>query len=140
MDDSIRLDGFDALRLADIARIRSSFKNRAFYVRGLASKRRTAATNASYNLISTRALLESIQANNALLTIEREAGDADGTDVGRITSFARHDCAMRTISPGAVWRSGRERIAYKDITRIGFGSEYDETIAAVAQLVSPLWR
>lgn len=140
MDDSIRLDGFEALRLADISNVRTRFRNREFFVRGLASKRRVAAIGPSYTVKSTRSLIRSVQQHNALLTVERETGQIDGADVGRVIAFGARHFSMRTISPNAEWRKGRERIHYADVTRIGFASEYEETLSLVAGLASPLWR
>jgi hypothetical protein len=140
MDDAIRLDGFDALRLADVSSVKTRFRNRQFYLRGLASKRRIASLRQTYRLESTRALIRSVQEQNPLLTVEREAGQVDGADVGRVVTFGNGSFSMRTISPNADWRKGRVRINYEDVTRIGFASEYEETLSSVAGLASPLWR
>ena len=140
MDDSIRLDGFDALRIADLSSVRTVFRNREFYVRGLAFKRRVAAIGSPYAVDSTRALLASIQKRHALFTIDREAGEARGADVGRVVTFGSSHCSFRTISPSAVWRKGSERVEYVDVTRIGFGAEYEETLGLAAGLEHPLWR
>ena len=140
MDDSIRLDGFDAIRLADVSSVRTRFQKREFYVRGLASKRRAAALGSYYTVESTRTLIRSVQQHHALVTVEREAGEVDGADVGQVVAFGSRHFSMRTISPSATWRKGRERIEYEDVTRIGFASEYEETLSSVAGLASPLWR
>jgi len=47
---------------------------------------------------------------------------------------------MRLLTPDAKWVPGWRRYAIKDITRIGFGGSYEETLAQVAALPDPKWR
>jgi hypothetical protein len=140
MDDAIRLDGFDALRLSDIAAVETTFRRRSFYIRGLRMRRARIPMLSQLNLRTTRTLLEGVQRWYSLVTLDREAGSSAGCDVGKIIRFATRTCTMRLITPGADWVRAAYRVDYADVTRIGFGGEYEETLAAVAGMPDPKWR
>lgn len=140
MDDAIRLDGFDALRLSDLTEVRRNFPRRHFYLRGLALKRLRTPGADRYQADSTRSLLRSAQRSHALVTIDRELSADEGADVGSIVAFGSAACSIRLLSPSGTWRAGRTRLRYRDITRVGFGGEYEETLALVAGLTNPVWR
>ena len=92
MDDAIRLDGFDALRLSDMAAVETTFRRRSFYLRGLRMKRARTPMLSQLNLRTTRTLLEGVQRWYSLITLDREAGSSAGCDVGKITRFATRTC------------------------------------------------
>lgn len=139
LGDAILLDGFDALRLSDITDVKHDFQRRSFYVRGLKHKRAALAALPALDLNSGRDLLRSAQRCYSLLVISREIENPGVAEIGRIIRASSHSYAMRLLTPNAKWVS--EGVSYRtgEITRIGFGGEYEETLAAVAGLADPKW-
>lgn len=140
MDDAIRLDGFDALRMSDLTEVNLTFQSRSFYCRALRWKRARVSSQSGLQLTSARAVLHSVQRSHALIVIEREATQMDGADIGRIVRFSTRSCSLRSMSPSAEWNRSPEIVLYADVTRVGFGGEYEETLAAVGGLPDPRWQ
>jgi hypothetical protein len=140
MDDSIRLDGFDALRLSDVASIDLRFPRRSFYLRGLRQKRVTIPALPPLGLASVRQMLETAQRWFSLLTIDREGVNPGACEIGRILRFGNRTYTMKLMTPGADWDGKLEPYRYSDVTRVGLGGQYEETLASVAGLPDPKWR
>jgi len=140
LDDAISLDGFDALRVSDVTKINTRFRRSVFYTRGLRSRRAQIAAVPKLDLRSTPSLLRSVQRWFALLTIDRENANPGAAEIGQVGRISARGYAMRLLTPDAKWVPGWRRYAIKDITRIGFGGSYEETLAQVAALPDPKWR
>jgi len=140
MDDAITLDGFDALRVSDVTKINTRFRRSAFYRGGLRSRRARVPALPKLDLRSTQSLLRSAQRWFALLTIDREHANPGGAEVGQVGRVSAQGYAIRLLTPDAKWVRGTHRYATKDVTRVGFGGTYEETLAQVAALPDPKWR
>ena len=140
LDDMIVLDGFDALRLSDISEVKDKFPYRSFYVRGLRQKRESLKALPTLDLDSTTGLLRSAQRSFSLLVIHREVMNPGAVEIGTIVGASTRSYRMRLLTPSAGWV--REEVSYRadDVMRVGFGGEYEETLATVAGLPDPKWR
>jgi len=140
IDDRIAPGGFDALRQSDIAEVRDTFKGRTFYIRGLRARRSSVAALPNLDLDSTAGLLRSVSQFYSLLVLSCEGLSPDTVDIGVLLKASRESCSLRLISSNAQWVRGRSAYRNTDITRVGFGGEYEETLAAVARLSDPKWK
>lgn len=140
LDDAICLDGFDALRISDVTEVNTRFRRSTFYLSGLRSQRARIPALPKLDLRSTKSLLKSAQRWFALLTIDREKANPGAAEVGRVGRVSAREYAMQLIAPDAKWVPGWQRYATNDITRIGFGGAYEETLARVAEVPDPKWR
>jgi len=140
MDDRISIDGFDALRLSDVDQVERQFVRRAFYVRGLSAKRARVPELPHLQLGSIRGLLRSAQEWFPLLVIDREEVNPGAAEIGRIVRVADSSYTMKEIDPSGDWRRSNARYHQGDVTRVGFGNEYEETLASAAGVPDPKWR
>jgi hypothetical protein len=139
MDDAIRFDGFDALRLEDLTMVDRTFPRRSFYLGALGAKRCRMASIPGLDLTNARTLLESVKTWYSLVVVDREVGEWDGADIGRVLRFSSKSFTLQLLSPDAEWDRDPQRIDLADVTRVGFGGEYEETLAAVAGMRDPRW-
>lgn len=139
LDDAIRFDGFDALRIRDLTEVDRKFARRSFYVKALNAKRCRITRVPHLDLADARSTIATVQAAYPLVVIDREAGDAAGADVGRALKFSAGSVILRTVSPDARWHREHLRIDLADVTRIGFDGEYEHSLAMVAGIKYSQW-
>ena len=139
IDDRIAPAGFDALRVDDIRVVRETFRGRSFYIRGLRARRYSIPALPDLDLGSTAGLLRSVSRFFSLLVLSREGLSPDTVDVGVLARASGRTSSLRLIRPNAQWIRGHSVYQNADITRVGFGGEYEETLAAVAGLSDPKW-
>src|SRR5205814_696727 len=118
----------------------SRFAVRSFYVRGLQRKRAVLPALPELNLATTPDLLRSAQAWFSLLVLERELLLPASNVIGRLVRASAQTVHMRLIRPGANWDRERCQLRTSDITSIGFGGRYENTLADVAELKYPRWK
>ena len=136
LSDRIDLDGYDVLRLEDITSLDLAFPRKWFYVRALELKRIAPKKPRGISLTNMRSLLQSIGENYPLVVIERERVGAGACEIGRAKSASAASCTFQRISSEATWESKDRHYKYAEITRVGFGCEYEKTLALVAGLAT----
>lgn len=139
IDDHIAPAGFDALRIEDLSEVRETFKGRSFYIRGLRARRCSLPGLPNLDLESTAGLLRSASRFFSLLVLSCEHLSPDTVDIGAVVGVTSRSSSVRLIRPNAQWVRGLSRYRGTDITRVGFGGDYEETLAAVAGLADPKW-
>jgi len=137
MDDAIRFDGFDALRVRDVTKVDLKFARRAFYVRALNVKRSRVEMLPPLDLTDARSTIRAVQAAFPLVVLDREEGGAVGADIGRVVKLTMSSLTFQTVSPDARWHRDHLRVNLADITRIGFDGEYEQSLAMVAGIQRP---
>lgn len=140
MDDRINFDGFDALRPKDIDKVERQFPNRAFYISALRLKGARLPSLPRLRLDSSKQLLQSVEQWFPLLVIDREEDNPGAAEIGCIIRFTASTYRMKAINPSATWTKGNGSHNLAEITRVGFGGEYEESLAAVAGVSDPRWR
>lgn len=132
LSDRIDLDGYEVLILGDITSCHAEFPRKAFYLKALELKGESPTTPADLNLASIWALLDSAQRQFPLLVIHRERLAPGECDIGRLKLTSDDAFAIHYIDPDARWTDDRGHYNYTDVTRVGFGGEYEATLALVA--------
>jgi hypothetical protein len=133
VSDSIRLDGFEVTRIADITSATADFEVKPFYLRALEMKG-LSPRHPPIDLTTMETAIRSIDAHAPPLVIHREAADPDVAFIGRVTQWLKSGFRMRLITPSAEWVDDDTLYRYAAITRVDFGSEYETTLARVAAL------
>lgn len=137
--DELNFDGFDCLRVGDITRCELSFPRRKFYLAALRSTRARYPAIPHIDPTSTASLLQSASNEFALLVLERELSH-EGADIGRVRKLSPKSCELQLVSPDATVLSRRATLEFSQLTRIGFGNSYEQTLATVARVADPRWR
>ena len=132
MSDRIDLDGYEVLRVSDITSCEREFPRKAFYLKGLNLKGEAPNTPLDLDLSSMRSLLSSAQARFPLLVIHRERVASGECVRGQLKLMSNEAFALRYIDPDGCWADDPKHYRYADVTRVGFGGEYEKTLAAVA--------
>jgi hypothetical protein len=136
LSDRIDLDGCDVLRLEDITRLDLTFPRKWFYLRALELKRIAPKKPSGISLTNMRSLLQSIKENYPLVVIERERVGTGACEIGRVKGASAEVFTFQRISSEATWESKDRHYKYAEITRVGFGGEYEKTLALVAGLAT----
>lgn len=113
--DDLRLDGWECLRLADVARVRRGEAER-FAEHVLRRTRRLSAPAAP---LDTTSRLLSWLARRRMVALECE-GDRDFL-LGRILEVDDEAALVQSIDVGGCWRTWATRVTLTDVTRVAFG-------------------
>jgi hypothetical protein len=132
LSDRLDLDGYAAFPLRDVTALNREFPKKAFCLKALELKRCRPEVPAGIDLSGLPALLRSIEQRYPLVVIQREKVVPDECEIGRIKMTSENTYALRWITPTATWADDDETYRYADITRVGFGGEYENTLALVA--------
>ena len=83
------------------------------------------------NMAGIGELLTSAGRAFPLVTIHREEIDPDACWIGRVLAANRSIVSIREITPAARWESTPEEYALSEITRVGFGADYEGALYLV---------
>ncbi|NOU32536.1 MAG: hypothetical protein HOO96_31920 [Polyangiaceae bacterium] len=130
--DRLDFDGYDAVRIRDISEVLASpkagFLHRVLRAKHLSPKRPKIEGT---DLV---ALLRSICASYGVVVIDRERLYPDSVDIGAICESTSKDFRVIWLSPTAMWERDDRRYAFRDVTHLGFGGEYEMTLVRMAGL------
>jgi hypothetical protein len=127
----LRTDGFAAVRTADITRV--SRRDNDLIVRVLRRRGPWPLTHPPLDLTALPALLRDAAVHHPLLVLHLERIDPEVCWVGTPVEFRPKSFRVREISPGARWIEEPVKYRYRDISRIDFGSHYENTLAEFAR-------
>ena len=133
LSDRIDLDGFLALRLRDVTSLDIDFPRKDFYVKALSLKKLAPTVPSGIDLSNMRSLIRSVGERYPLVVIDRELVADGECEIGHIKVASESSYALRWLSPDATWQEDAKRYKYSDITQVGFGGEYETTLALVAE-------
>jgi hypothetical protein len=130
LDPEIRLGGYAALRIEDVATIafvddEDAFANRALRLRGEAP-----VPQPDVALGDVRALLASAQAAWPLVAVHVARADGEALSIGRVRELEDEVVVLATVDVAGQW-SDPERLRLADVTRVEFGGGYEEALALV---------
>ncbi|WP_340115238.1 hypothetical protein [Pelagibius sp. 7325] len=134
LSDRIDLDGYEVLRVEDVTSIDVEFDRAAFYKKALQAKAIKPSFPSEVVLTDMRNLLSSVNDKFSLVVIEREERVPDECEIGRIKLLTDEKYALKWLSPEARWEDDLRTYETKDVTRVTFGGEYENTLALVADL------
>jgi hypothetical protein len=133
VDASYRLDGYCVLRREDISSLKRTFKKRSFIQEALRIKQQAPVQPSELRVTSMRALMESAQRSFGVLVIHREKVEAGEVEVGTVRLTTDATYVLRWLSTIAKWENDDRPFRYRDVTLLEFGTEYDQTLLAVAK-------
>lgn len=123
-------DGYDAVRIRDISEVLASpkadFLYRVLRAKHLSPKR------PKIECKDLLALLRSICASYGVAVIGRERLYPDSVDIGAICESTSKDFRIVWLTTTATWERDERRYAFRDVTHLGFGGEYEMTLVRMA--------
>ena len=126
-------EGFTALRVADVKRVRSGEHER-FWERMFRGEGLMGLVGISYSvpLDDFRSLLAALYAlgQNVIVECEdRKTADHDDFLIGRVVALDHETVSLLNFDPQGVWDDEPSVIAYGDITKIQFDTPYINTMS-----------
>ncbi|MFF5210405.1 hypothetical protein [Streptosporangium sp. NPDC000396] len=133
ISDAIRLDGYSAVRLRDVAHAtRSGWKGADVAHRALILRGEHAQALAAIDLDTTAGLIDTMTKAFPLVGIYIEEIDPDVCYIGRPRGITRKkNLRLQEISPRATWGNTCFKNRTADITRLDAGSGYLNALHAV---------
>ncbi|HEY3814428.1 MAG TPA: hypothetical protein VGL66_14495 [Caulobacteraceae bacterium] len=127
----IWFDGFECFRRPDILAVGDD-PYAAFHETALSRRGDTRPQTPPVSLENIEALLTTAGKLFPLVTIHTEVEDADVLFIGRVLEVTAGELVMLEVDPGAEWDAEPERCPTADITRVAFGSDYEDALWLVA--------
>ncbi len=136
VSDRIWLDGYECFRIGDIGKLKprphAGFVETALRIRG-----DDKPPHPPVSVASLEDLLHSANAAFPLVTIHRELIDPTVCHIGRVLGVERRRVSMRLIRPEATWEADAKTYRLRDITRVGFGADYEDALHLVGGSLPP---
>jgi hypothetical protein len=130
VSDRFRFDGFECFRVDDVRDLlpdsHSELAEAALRIRG----RKTPA-KPHISLSSIEDLLLTASREFPLVTIHREQVDAAMCSIGRVQGIDKGRVSLLEISPDAKWDDKPEIYRLNQVTRVGFGGDYEDALYLV---------
>jgi len=89
------------------------------------------------DLDSTKQLLLSANLAFPLVAIFREESDCHVCHIGRVLTVNRGTVTLQEINPNATWDDAPTTYPLNEITRIGFGGDYEAALHLVGGTFNP---
>jgi hypothetical protein len=132
LSDSIRLDGYEILRVRDVTAVETDFSSKEFCLRALEMKEMRPRAPDGVDLRDIESAARSVDAHHAPFLVGREEADPGVAFIGRAREWLKSGFRMRLVTPSAEWVEDDQLFRYSAITRIVFDEEYERTLAMVA--------
>lgn len=133
VSDRYDLDGYCAFARDDIASMSTSFERQDLIERALVWKRQAPRLPPGLDTSDMRELMASAQAAFGVLVIEREKVQPDEVEVGTVRMTSGDMYVLRWLTVDAEWENDDRPFRYRDVTKLEFGTEYEQTLLAVAR-------
>jgi hypothetical protein len=147
LDASIYVDGFAAIPIADIARVKTGSGSHEFVERALRlhDEWPPAPPAETISLDDLGQLVQVAARQYPTITIHIERRDPDVCFIGIPVKFGRRSLHLLEVDPNAEWWDRSRKWAWSDITRVDFGGRYERTLFEVAGIppndrVPPDWQ
>ncbi|WP_093797275.1 hypothetical protein [Streptomyces sp. Wb2n-11] len=130
----VQLDGWAAVRTPGITKVcrrgdGTSLTARALRRRGQWPVRMPAH---AVPLDGLPALVEAACRDFGLISLHAERHAPDACWIGAVTGLRPRSLRLREVDPGARWSTDATKFRFKDITRVGFGGRYEQTLREFA--------
>jgi hypothetical protein len=134
VDENIRFNGFQCLRLQDVRNLQvpakyATFTEAALKLRGEKRPRIPAVV-----VDSVQELLGTASRAFPVITIHREMAAPGICHIGRVVAISDSEVSLLEINPDASWDDEALTYRTKEITRVDFGGDYEEALTLVAGL------
>ena len=132
VDQSIRYDGYNCLRYADVSECKvpdphAEFQERALKARGMSRK-----SAFLIDLTSIHSLLTTAGRAFDVITLHKELLDDGTCYIGKFQSLSDGEVMLREVTPDGEWDSILTPHPPSAITRVDFGCAYEEALVLVA--------
>jgi len=124
---TLLLNGYAALRLRDISFWRA---DETFVTRALRLLDRRLLVPDGIDLADWSVLIASAQRLYPLLMIEMEKKIPGCGYIGRLIKQTKRHVVLKEVNPEGHWEAKKTWFPLSDITQVGFGDGYTETLAA----------
>lgn len=133
LSDGVRPNGFTVVRRADLTQLFAPDPYAPFLTRALKLRGDKLTRWPKLDLTSWQSLMTGAAKRFPLLTVQLEIAHPDGCFIGRPVAMTPRSTTFLTLGPDARWdREQLEKLAWKDVTRVDFGGEYEQALALVA--------
>lgn len=131
VNDRVWFDGFECFRVSDV-RKPTADPYTDFVEAALRKRGERRAARPRVDVTSIEKLLLSAGRCFPLVTIHREKIDPDVCHIGRVTAVRGGEVSLLEISPNATWDHEPTTYRLREITRVGFGADYENALHLVA--------
>ena len=135
LDDRVRYNGIDTFYRDQVSDLEIPAPHATFYETALRLRGDCAPQAPPLDLSSMRDVIDSISTIAPLIVIHRERQEPEICEIGQVTALDAKTFQMREIDPGADWADEVSEFRYEDISRVGFGGEYESALALVAGVI-----
>lgn len=130
--DSLRIDGYIAVRLTDIARLQP--RRTRVLTKKVVRARNTwppAAPTTAVDLDTTRRLIATAHEHATLVVLHPEREDPDVAFVGVPSKYGPRSLWLTEITPKAKWNGSISEWKFAEITRVEFSGSYEKDLLLV---------
>jgi hypothetical protein len=131
IDDSIRYDGFGAMRIDDLSRLDHPHRYAEFVTQALRLRAGTPPPPPRLELDSAEQLIVSACKAARLISIHWEAVAPDECSVGSLDLVDRLEFSFKEVSPAAKWLRDPALHEFRHLTRVDLLRGYEEALADV---------
>jgi hypothetical protein len=131
IDKSIRFDGYDCLRYADITECEAPDPHSEFMTAALSARGLTRKPDFPVDMASLPSILLTAQTSFLLVTIHLEDDD-DVCFIGKVIEIGDEKLQLLEVTPDAEWEATPTSHDLATITRVSFGGAYEEALHLVA--------
>ena len=132
LSDRVWFDGFECFRIQDVRALtldpHSNFAEAALKKRGERKPR-----TPRIGLASIEEVLLTANRHFPLVTIHCERRDPEICYIGHVIGIEGDHVSLLEIGPGAVWHKTPSKYPLREITRVGFGADYENALAIVGR-------
>ncbi|MFJ9767325.1 hypothetical protein ACIRUY_26230 [Streptomyces erythrochromogenes] len=130
----LRLDGWEAVRTADVTKVRPRGDEDCLTVRVLRRRGRwpVRAPEPALPLDALPALAQAASRAFGLVALHVERHAPDACWIGEVAGVRPKSLRLREVDPEARWRTAPSKFPFEDVTRVGFGGRYERTLLEFA--------
>ncbi|MFF9049987.1 hypothetical protein ACF09Z_02360 [Streptomyces erythrochromogenes] len=130
----LRLDGWEAVRTADVTKVRPRGDEDCLSVRVLRRRGRwpVRAPGPALPLDGLPALARAASRAFGLVSLHVERHAPDACWIGEVAEVRPKSLRLREVDPEARWQSAPSKFPFKHVTRVGFGGRYERTLLEFA--------
>jgi len=131
VDENIRFNGFQCLRLQDVRNLQVPAKSAAFVEAALKLRGERRPKIPLVTVDSMQELLRSASHAFPVITIHRERFAPDVCHIGSVVAVSDSQVSLLEIGPDACWDDAALSYQTKQITRVDFGGDYEDALTLV---------
>jgi hypothetical protein len=133
LNPAIVLDGYCALRLDDVKRVRHRHNGEmAACALALRHQWPPTAPSTPVALDSVRKLIAAMTTLSPLITVHLEADDPDVCFIGALSELGARSLRLLEVNPRGVWTARPTKYRLDRVTRLDVGGRYEQAVLAFA--------